>query len=607
VTKRGYLLIEKGPGSGQKYWVDDDRPVVIGRGKRCVIQLDDSWCSREHCVVELQGGEAWLRDLGSKNGTSVNGLPVDEWAMSPGDRVILGATTLMFLEEEGDISVGHISLEEDDETATIDLLREVRLESTPPITRSTRAKPPGPWDGLFGAVNQIADLAQSATQLAPFFADVLAGLIEQTEAVDGALALVDVHSRELTDQVTADPRGSFTLKTNLVDAVINRKEITVLAKERGPRMVGAPIWIEGCVAGLICLKLPPDSHPVDQQFLLLMGVLGNLIGGTVQNIRRVRGLEREKNDLRRGIQSQFDMIGQSKQMKQVYKLIAGAAKSDASVLISGESGTGKELVARAIHYRSRRSEGPFVTLNSASLPLELVESDLFGHVQGAFTGAIRDKPGKFEMAQDGTFFLDEIGELDIRVQAKLLRVLEDGTFSRVGDTETRTSNARVITATNRRLMKEVQREAFREDLFYRLRVLEIKLPPLRDRPDDIPLLVQHFVARFSEEMGKRNDGPTDRAMKRLKAHPWRGNVRELRNCLERAMVMTSGEKLTLEDLEFLNPSTIGEAELPSLRELEHQHIARILELTNGNKSKAARMLGIDRSTLYQKIREIESS
>ena len=360
------------------------------------------------------------------------------------------------------------------------------------------------------------------------------------------------------------------------------------------------------MAGLVCLRIPPSGSPVDQQFLLLMGVLGNLIGGTVQKVRLLNELEMEKTTLRRGIQSRFDMIGQSRKMKQVYGMIERVAASNATVLITGESGTGKELVARAIHQRSPRSEGVFLTLNAANLPLELVESDLFGHQRGAFTGAIRDKQGKFELARDGTFFLDEIGELDIRVQAKLLRVLEDGSFLRVGDTENRTSNARVITATNRDLPEAVKRGAFREDLLYRLRVLEIHLPPLRERPGDIALLVEHFLGRLAEEMGKRVVGIAADALLRLERHSWPGNVRELRNCLERAMVMTSGAELGVDSLDFLDSAVEEDESVPSLRELEQAHIRRILQIAQGNKSKAARMLGIDRSTLYQKLRDLSS-
>ncbi len=431
-------------------------------------------------------------------------------------------------------------------------------------------------------------------------------LVEWTLASDGALALVDPQSRELTSHVTHDPGGSFAMKSQLIDSVINRKEISVMGDKRGARTAGAPIWIEGRVAGLVCLRIPPSGSPVDQQFLLLMGVLGNLIGGTVQKVRLLNELEMEKTTLRRGIQSRFDMIGQSRKMKQVYGMIERVAASNATVLITGESGTGKELVARAIHQRSPRSEGVFLTLNAANLPLELVESDLFGHQRGAFTGAIRDKQGKFELARDGTFFLDEIGELDIRVQAKLLRVLEDGSFLRVGDTENRTSNARVITATNRDLPEAVKRGAFREDLLYRLRVLEIHLPPLRERPGDIALLVEHFLGRLAEEMGKRVVGIAADALLRLERHSWPGNVRELRNCLERAMVMTSGAELGVDSLDFLDSAVEEDESVPSLRELEQAHIRRILQIAQGNKSKAARMLGIDRSTLYQKLRDLSS-
>ncbi len=304
------------------------------------------------------------------------------------------------------------------------------------------------------------------------------------------------------------------------------------------------------------------------------------------------------------------IIGSSKPMRELFKQIAMTALGPSTVLITGESGTGKELVARAIHDASGR-KGAFVPVNCASIPTELIESEFFGHTGGAFTGAKRARPGMFEAAHDGTIFLDEIGELPLTMQPKLLRVLQEGKVRRIGADHERPVNVRVVVATNRDLESEVQMGKFREDLYWRLNVIQLSLPPLRMRPFDIPLLIEHFIAKYAEAYNAPPLEVSAEALAILTAYAWPGNVRELENVIERAVAMTSGAILTPDDLpERLRSGDCAAMVLNqardnhmTLRQIEQTYVAEILRLADGNKSRAAEMLGLDRKTLYRKLAE----
>jgi two-component system, NtrC family, response regulator AtoC len=307
------------------------------------------------------------------------------------------------------------------------------------------------------------------------------------------------------------------------------------------------------------------------------------------------------------------LIGRSARMIQVYKMLAKASMSGSNVLILGESGTGKELVARAIHENSPLREKPFVTLNCGALSENLLESELFGHVKGSFTGAIGNKRGLFDEADGGAIFLDEIGDISPGLQVKLLRVIQEGEFKPVGTSEVRRVKTRIIAATHRNLEEYVRDGKFREDLYYRLKVIMVELPPLRERIEDLPVLVNHFVARFSEKTGKRVTHISEEAMSLLYSYTWPGNIRELEHAVERAVAMTSTSILYPEDF----PITIARNNEPatqlravsepnsavsprSLEQMERAHIIRVLQEVSFNKSKAAHILGIDRATLYRK-------
>ena len=392
----------------------------------------------------------------------------------------------------------------------------------------------------------------------------------------------------------------------------------------------------GDVSGIDLLNLWKQRKP-DVQFILLTG--HSSINSAVEAIKAgayhyltkpinpdelilllKRSLEsvskdKEIDNLRRRLDQKFGLdqiVGQSKQMKDVFEKIRKAAPVDSTVLILGESGTGKELVAQALHHNSNRKKGPFVAVNVAAVPSTLVESELFGHVRGAFTGATDRRIGRFEQADGGTLFIDEIGDFELGLQAKLLRVLETFTLTPVGGHEDRKVNVRVVAATSRDLRKMVEEGKFREDLFYRLNVIAVNLPPLRQRPDDIPILVDHFLREIASNKHTAPHRVSPEVMRRFSAYRWPGNVRELRNVLERMMVLAEGEVLTERDLPDEIVAGTGDSsnrkEIPTgitMEELEKLAITKALDQCAGNRTHAANRLGISVRTLQRKLRQYE--
>jgi len=303
------------------------------------------------------------------------------------------------------------------------------------------------------------------------------------------------------------------------------------------------------------------------------------------------------------------LIGESEAVRKVFRAITKAASTSATVLIAGESGTGKELVARAIHYSSARSSAPFVPVNCGGIPEGLLESELFGHVKGAFTGATESRAGFFHAADNGTIFLDEVSEMSLSMQVKLLRVLEDKEICMVGSNRTRKVDVRILAATNKDLPTLVKKGIFREDLFYRLNVIMISIPPLRERGDDILLLSRHFVTKFAEELGKPPFRFSDDALQVLRSYDWPGNVRELENVIQRLVVMTDGDLIEVPDLPTLMRfSALRKTGFTrTLAEVEGEYIRNVLASVGGNKTRAAEILGIDRKTLREKLKNVEKS
>jgi len=331
----------------------------------------------------------------------------------------------------------------------------------------------------------------------------------------------------------------------------------------------------------------------------------NELGLLIEKIVSLQAQKRENLFLKEDYKerTRFEsMIGQSPSMQKVFEMIQDVAPTATTVLITGETGTGKGLAAKAIHTNSPRSEGPFVVVNCGAIPEHLMESELFGHQKGAFTDAKETKKGRLDLAHGGTLFLDEIGEISMRMQIDLLRVLEDHVFYRVGGTQPIETDFRVIAATNRNLEKAIQDEAFREDLYYRLNVISFKMPPLRERKEDIPLLADHFIRRFAQEANKTVTGIEREALDEMMLHEWPGNVRELENAIERAVVIGKGRKIHPQDLPFFNAEARVCFPESTLKEVERAHILNILETHQWNIAGCAKILGVDRSTLYAKIK-----
>jgi two-component system nitrogen regulation response regulator NtrX len=332
----------------------------------------------------------------------------------------------------------------------------------------------------------------------------------------------------------------------------------------------------------------------------------------VRNALRQRHLEAENQALRAKVETQYTLVGESYAIQQLREQVKMAAPTNGRVLIFGENGTGKELVARSIHAMSRRRTGPFVEVNCAAIPEELIESELFGHVRGAFTGAVADRRGKFELAHGGTIFLDEIADMSLKTQAKVLRVLQEQVLTAVGGSRDTRVDARVLAATNKDLTQEIRTGRFREDLYFRLNVVPIFVPPLRDREDDVPLLAEHFMALLAREYGRRPKAFERDAITALQQYSWPGNVRELRNMVERLMIMVPGDRITSRDLSFLeasSPAAPDEAR-PSVitplhdarDQFERDYILRALAQQQGNISRTAEVLGVERSNLYRKMK-----
>jgi DNA-binding NtrC family response regulator len=394
------------------------------------------------------------------------------------------------------------------------------------------------------------------------------------------------------------------LKMPGMDGIELMKKIRATSKDCAVIVMTAFGAVESAVEAMRAGAVDYLTKPINFDELLIM----------TQRALEQERLRMEAHEMRARLAERFstgNIIGNSPPMQQIFKVIKQVAPSRASVLITGESGTGKELVAQALHENSPRAGGAFIKLHCAALAETLLESELFGHERGAFTGAVSRRDGRFQMAHGGTLFLDEIGEISASVQVKLLRFLQEHEFERVGGTQTIKVDVRVIAATNRNLDEEVKRGRFREDLFYRLNVVSIQMPALRERPSDVPLLANHFLQRYARENGKPIKGFTAAAIEALTHHQWAGNVRELENAVERAVVMAHDEHVDLEQL----PTTVAPAPksaLPtipgsSLEEIERYAILKTLEATGGSTSKAAEVLGISVRKIQYKLHEYNAA
>ena len=427
--------------------------------------------------------------------------------------------------------------------------------------------------------------------------------------VDGQLDDVLRFSTSAVQQVlqTGQPLLLFEAKTD--DRFRNAQSIVV---QEIQSIACVPLRIKARQIGAIYMDSVGRGGRFSQEQMAFLDAFANLAAVAIENARLYQSLRDENRQLRQEmqrVQGFKELIGQSKSMQKLYTLISRVADTDATVLLNGESGTGKELVARAIHYNGHRKDKPFMALFCGSLPDALLESELFGHKKGSFTGATTDKPGLFEAADGGTLFLDEVADLSPTMQTALLRVLQEGEVKRIGENNVRHVDVRIISATNKSLKEGIEANNFREDLYYRLNTITIHLPPLRERGGDIQLLAHHFLDKYA--VGKRDyiKGFTPEALADLKTYNWPGNVRELQNTIERAVVMTIEELIKAEDLNLPErkklPKSFSEelAMGNTLKEIEDQVLREALELYDGNVSETARKLGVSRTWVHGRIKD----
>ncbi len=662
VTELAYLVIREGSKWTDVFRLLPGHSVTIGRAPTNQVVLKDERCSRTHAELFMANGQWTLRDLDSRNGTLVGEIRLKEdWLLKPGDIIRIGRSQLVFVHNLSEAfsdsnaayrqPVSDGSQPASDSKSDSDILSTYEptmithrkgntrfLESLPTESREAEADDIG---------RKAANLCRLAFELgkAPTIERLamvaLDGLFETVQVDAGAVMLLPRDHQgeptagdlEIVASHTTTDRRYHKVAGFLATTVLREGEAVMARNVLGDSALGsrdskgiihttsvicAPIRQGNLMLGLIHLYSTDESHepvPGDLEFTL---AVADTVAVAINNLNRREELAenltqvRDENvRLREQLGVQSEIIGSSHTVRQITEEIARAAASRATLLIRGESGVGKELVARAVHYSSQRKKNVFVCLNCAALSEDLLASELFGHEKGAFTGATERKIGKFEAADQGTLMLDEIGEMSPNLQAQFLRVLEGHSFERVGVNKPITCDVRVIAATNRDLEKEVAAGRFRHDLFFRLRVLEIVVPPLRRRPEDIRELANYFFKKFREETGRKIQGFSPSAVKRLMTYRWPGNVRELKNVIERAVVLCQGSYIEPGDLLLSNLATTGdtnevrsaEAEFRpcKLVDLERRHILKTLNHVGWNKSKTATILGIERSTLDRKI------
>lgn len=616
----GPMLVRRRAGElGAVHRLDRGKRLGIGRADSNYIVIRDDGCSRNHAEV-YWAPEGWMvQDLGSLNGTRVNGRKIDQPVLlGPQDAIAIGQTELVFLDSLTSLN-DLVGEEPPSAAANFAIKRRQNQTQTLQLQRQDVARNRSSRDlqTLYRLALQMGQ-ARDPGELAVAVIDALR---EATPGDGGAILQIDdggefvsLGARGASDRPYEPPSDE------LVSVCLAGRD-ALLIEEPVPAAPGrnriaqrtvicSPIFADGEMLAVLHVYSSDPLNKLTSDDLDLAVAITQTMGPALRGMERQLTLASENEQLRESLRVSTELIGRSKAIQDVLAEIAMVAPSNATALICGESGVGKELVARAIHFSSKRRGGPFVCLNCAALPESLLESELFGHEKGAFTGATEQKKGKFEVAHKGTIFLDEIGEMSLSTQAKLLRVLDGHSFERVGGDKPIRAQVRVVAATNRDLEKAVAEGRFRSDLYFRLRVVEIKVPPLRVRVEDVPILAEHFLARYAGEMGKKIKGFSAEAIEKLMAYDWPGNVRELKNAIERAVVLTRNSVIGPEELALNAPARLAvpAAFAPvSLEEIEAEHIRGVLEHTGWNKSQAASILGIERSTLDRKIKRYDIS
>jgi transcriptional regulator with GAF, ATPase, and Fis domain len=619
-----------GPLKGKLFLLTQEE-VSIGRDPSNEISLLDSLVSRRHCVIRNESGTFRLQDLESRNSTFVSGVPVMDRVLVPGDQIRVGNSILIFQGAESGPLPHSASLSLDvtpaPGAATVVLRKEDALYLRPPTREQLPNTPKTVRD--LKVLLDFSRALNSVQGLVPLQERVLEAILAIAPADQAAILLTEDGTTGFSSVQGKDRRLGENQPIHASQTILNRvleerlavltsnvqsdetyRDADSLLQRRVHSVLAVPLEGQDKVLGVLYLEASSAGARFDSDLLQLVTTLGNITALAIENARHLERLGGENRRLHEELNIHHSMIGESKAMHEVYGFVSRVAGRDSTVLISGESGTGKELVARAVHMNSGRSDKPFVAINCAAITETLLESELFGHERGAFTGAVSQKKGKLEVAEGGTVFLDEIGELAVPMQAKLLRVLQEREFERVGGTRPIKLDVRLIAATNRDLKEASRTGAFRPDLYYRLNVVSLHMPALRERRDDIPMLAAYFAAQYAEKVKRRVAGISPEARNCLMRYEWPGNVRELENAIERAVVLGSTELILPDDLpDSILEETAASGEPVSalhdgIREAKKVLIERAIEQANGNYTEAAKILGVHANHLFRLIRTL---
>ncbi|MCU1303340.1 MAG: hypothetical protein JWQ87_3624 [Candidatus Sulfotelmatobacter sp.] len=593
-----------------------DGPLFLGRDPSNQVEVRDPAVSRKHCSVsEISSGVFEIADLESQNGTFVNGTSVSRKTLQHGDRIRIGSSEFVFFTGPDDDAL--LSSCPDGQWTGPDLRAEWRTLSLDPSGLPADASGVGRMARDLNALFKIANVINSSCDTQALQRQLLELICEVIPAAQAAIVLHPGPHEEASPPCIWNRKGITPHEMLIRKELVQRatwERCAVFTSDSPDTTVTeyvlcVPLVAVEKILGVIYLSSPYPSPPFGEDHAYFLSSVSRIAAVTLENLSKLDSLRTENQRLRAEVKADSNFIGDTRPMQRVTEFIARVAKGDSTVLIRGESGTGKELVARAIHANSLRPDKPFVAINCAAIPETLLESELFGHEKGAFTGAVGTKKGKFEGAEDGTLFLDEIGEMSPLLQAKLLRVLQQREFERLGGNRLLPFNARVIAATNKNLEQAIKAAEFRQDLYYRLNVVSVTLPPLREHREDIPLLALHFANKCAAKCKHGFTGIAAEARALLMQYSWPGNVRELENAIEHAIVMGLTDEILPEDL----PNAVLEEQSSgldaaryhnTLNQTKKQLVLTALDETSGNHVEAARLLGIHPKYLHRLIRNL---
>lgn len=629
LTVQAKLAALNGPLSNTDFVIAGS--LSIGRDISNIICLEDAAVSASHCRITSDHDRFLLTDLDSNNGTFVNGIPVRQRTLKSGDEIGVGNSLFLFQLEDLRASVPN-PVELDEKPVVAGKMQRLRPEELVYLNPESLAALPQSlrWARALSALLKISSSIGSIRDVESLQWQLLGMIFDVIPGERGAILLLDRNGEEVCPPVAWDravgPDHPVHVSRALVRKVMEER-VSILDNEDvqpdspeslkhsehklAHSILCVPLAVANQVLGVIYLDSRSPAATFSDDDLQLLTAIAGLAAVAIENARQFERLDLENHALRAETSLQHDMVGQSPPMREVYKFIERVAPSDSTVLICGESGTGKELVACALHKNSPRSDHPLVALNCAAFTETLLESEFFGHEKGAFTSATSQKKGLLEVAEGGSIFLDEVGDLPLALQAKLLRVLQEREFVRVGGTRPMKLNVRFLAATNKDLQKAVREEKFRADLFHRLNVISLNLPALREHAQDIPLLAEYFAARYVQKCTRSIKGISPEARACLIQYDWPGNIRELQNAIERAVVIGSSEFIIPEDL----PETLLDLAPPcsrapakyheAIRGLKKQMILNALEQSGGSFTAAAELLGIHVNYLHRLIRNLD--